>query len=1028
MPNRGSQTQQLTFTDCQIIDAICDEFESACKSENAPDLNDFVARLPAHLMQPGLLDLVVLDAFYNGQAKGTANNRATEQTKQSGTSVQPRSPDGDLWMNYVSRFPILANLAAPDELAVQNAELIGGRFKTLRRHAAGGLGKVSIASDLQFNRQVAIKEINSAYANNRAYQHRFLREAEITGQLEHPGIVPVYVLGKRSNGEPYYAMRLIRGQSMQAAISELHDSPDRATLPRRRRQLLNRFVDVCNATEYSHSRGVVHRDIKPQNIMLGDFGETLLVDWGLAKHLDESEASLRLPDAEQAELSKTLSGTVLGTLGYMSPEQAAGDVDSVNQRSDLYSLGATLFHLLTGKSPPVDLQTLNKQTSKLRACLEEANLPKPLVAICLKAMQPRPERRYESARNLAADLELALADEPVSVCADPIWTRVRRWIQRHPAISSAGLATVCLLFVGLIAFSWLTGAHANEVDLKNRQLDELVKLETQLRIDAQTSEKRTSDAMDFMADALRSPDPNLKGRDVRVIDVLADAAKHLDEDFEDDPLLQARVLNAIGFTYYRLADYKESARLLERCRALYLEHLGEYAHQTLIAGKNLGNAWLKLGDERAFGLLEDVSRKTRQTFGDDDPLTLHFQRVLAMAKLDQGDTTGAVADLEELYPRYTKIHGDESQELLSLQGSLAEAYFRSGEIQKAVKINKSVYIATLESRGPLALSTIVSGGVYANSLLETNERDKAQPLLTLLLTNARKSLGNSHATTIMLIRKLGGYYLDVANLEKGIPLVEEAHHLSTQLYGANHQLSLTSANSLGIAYMAMGDYESSVEQFKHVYELSFQQRGGDHPETLTMANNLAAAYRLNNQLDAAVELFTATLNTQIKNLGRGNPKTVLTMVNLASGLQSASRYAESIPVCREVVELAERIETDHLYSQIAMSLEGAAQLELQDFEAAKTVITKCLESRIRTVPNHWLRYLTTSMLGEAELGLKNDDAAEPLLLEGYEKLVELESTIPVRAKFRIGEAKERLVRFYEARNMPDKAAKYQDKK
>ena len=208
-------------------------------------------------------------------------------------------------------------------------------LRTCGRHASGGLGRVSIANDIQFGRQVAIKEMHRKYAGVASHQRRFLREAEITGQLEHPGIVPVYVLGNHENGEPFYVMRLIQGRSMSDAIKRTGEISDAPHATRARRQLLNSFVDVCQSVEYAHSRGVIHRDIKPANIMLGDFGETLLVDWGLAKSRSESDPAAHEVESGDAP-DRTHAGTILGTPSYMSPEQATGDNDRV---------GHTIRHL-----------------------------------------------------------------------------------------------------------------------------------------------------------------------------------------------------------------------------------------------------------------------------------------------------------------------------------------------------------------------------------------------------------------------------------------------------------------------------------------------------------------------------------------------------------------------------------------------------------------------------------------------------------------------------------------------------------
>jgi PAS domain S-box-containing protein len=303
------------------------------------------------------------------------------------------------------------------------------RYRVVQPHARGGLGEVFVAVDEEFGREVALKEIQGRYADDPLCRARFLREAEVTGRLEHPGIVPVYGLGAYPDGRPYYAMRFIKGASLRCAIGRLHSDEELRADGKKwsleLRKLLGRFLAVCNAVDYAHSKGVIHRDLKPDNVMLGDYGETYVVDWGLARVVSTQEEdgpgnrkALRFTgEAQNSDITRM--GEVLGTPAYMSPEQAQGEVNRLGPASDVYSLGALLYHLLTGKAPfeGRDVQVLIGRVCKgefLPPREVSQTVPTELEAIILKAMALKAEDRYPSAGALAAEVERWLADDPLS--------------------------------------------------------------------------------------------------------------------------------------------------------------------------------------------------------------------------------------------------------------------------------------------------------------------------------------------------------------------------------------------------------------------------------------------------------------------------------------------------------------------------------------------------------------------------------------------------------------------------------------
>lgn len=451
------------------------------------------------------------------------------------------------------------------------------RFRIIRAYRQGGLGEVLLAHDRQLDRDVAVKQIKLRWKDSIEARQRFIQEAKVTGKLEHPGIVPVYAMGTWPDGEHYYAMRFIEGDTMKDVIDRYHkcdgkaDSEDDKRL--QLRELLSRFVDVCNTIQYAHSKRVLHRDIKPSNIMVGPYGETLVVDWGLAKLLDEPAEQSMTADLARAlgqgdGSTPTQAGGTIGTPQYMSPEQADGKLEDIGTRTDVYLLGATLYQILTGQPPHqgdsiTDLLKRVSQGEFVRPRDKNGRVAPPLESICLKAMAARPSDRYSDPSQIADDVNRWMADQPVSVHQESVSARINRWARRHRTATSTIAASTLLLAIGAVLGSILWNVanvrklqaeeerRSKKIELQAKDQQRLSELENATRMadelaTLEISRDRFSSALDVLQNALSGVQSEPR---------LADQAERI--------RLKAERVGAL-VEFYRLSDTVEQQNVLSR--------------------------------------------------------------------------------------------------------------------------------------------------------------------------------------------------------------------------------------------------------------------------------------------------------------------------------------------------------------------------------------------------------------------------------------------------------------------------------
>jgi serine/threonine protein kinase/tetratricopeptide (TPR) repeat protein len=852
--------------------------------------------------------------------------------------------------------------AVPTSAATErsNDSSAGTRFRILRPHARGGLGEVFVARDNELNRDVALKEIRGEHAHNRDSRGRFLLEAEITGGLEHPGIVPVYGLGQYPDGRPYYAMRFIQGDSLKEAISAYHSNSSEpeasatagATSHARRvsavadasgsertlqlRKLLGRFVDVCQAVSYAHSRGVLHRDLKPGNIMLGKYGETLVVDWGLAKvqstHSSpaergaggEGDASDDAPTANLLQptsgdgVTPTLMGSAHGTPAYMPPEQAVGKLDQLGPASDVYSLGATLYHLLTGRAPfkadnlEDTLKAVQSGTFPLPTEIN-AHVPKSLEAVCLRAMALKPRDRYASPQDLADDIERYLADEPVLAFPEPFAVRAKRWVRKHPTLTTTTAAVVLLSAVGLGTFSTILSGKNNELTQLNQEL--------QAR---GTALARTNDE-------LEQANSDLTAANARETD-----ARELAQDNEtaarEQSQLALSTLTSVIFDVQRgLEEFPGGGEVRRRLLTTSLEKLQEVSTEyiaqatvdrnTAVALMDMGDVILTFGvGEKSDEISPTASAETTEATANQrsavtlaqtfyvrahdiaadlaaaDPNSAEAQQDLSLSysKLGGvhrtlGDTTSALAFYEQCLGIRERLAGDdphnaEAQRDLSASYSiLGDVHLQVGDTPSALAfyeqdlaISERLAAAdpdNADAQWNLSATYERLGDVHATLGDISSAREFFKQNLAISERLAAADPDNARAQSDLSgsYIRLGDVHQAFGDMPSALELYEECRAIRERLAAddpdnawAQRELSVVYMN-LGDVHLTLGDTSSALEFYEQCVAIN-ERLAVDDPDNALTQRDLSVVYnRLGDvhltlgDMSSALEFFEQDL-------------------------------------------------------------------------------------------------------------------------------------------------------------------------
>jgi eukaryotic-like serine/threonine-protein kinase len=885
--------------------------------------------------------------------------------------------------------PNASSLGAREEVQRQI-----GDYEIAGELGRGGMGVVYRARDGRLGRTVALKLLQGgAFADSRRRQ-RFRWEAEAVARLRHPGIVQIYEIGEASSaGEsfPYIALEFLEGGSLKDRLAGGPLAPAEAA---------RRVEEVARAVHYAHQQGIVHRDMKPSNILLAADGRALLCDFGIAKAEDHAE--------------RTETGQLLGTPEYMAPEQAAGSKE-VGPAADVYGLGAILYELLSSRPPfrgPTTLDTLqlvlNAEPVPVRRL--QPGVPRDLETICLKCLEKLPERRYRGADRVAEDLRRFLAGEPIlAVPAGPL-TRAAKWVRRKPFVATALLAVVLALSAGVGGIVW-----------------GLVRANRALAAEA-AQRKQAETASQLFESVFQRLDPLALGNnDLReqLVAEMKRAEEHLDSEFANEPLLRARLRITLGWTQLGLSEPARAAALFQAALDEREAHLGKDHPLTWEARDKLAWAYRDLGKPAdAIALFESVRAWKEENLGTEDPGTLETLNGLAGAYREGGRMPEAAALWRQAFDTSVRVRGPDDLRTLIMQANLGLVLQSTGHNAEAIAVLESIRGRQAEGfrdDHPRILTLLNN---LAGAYLATGQTDKAVRLFEEVYAARSKKLGPDHQETISALNNIAASYLAAGRIADAAAKCEQARDRLTATVGPDHPGTLTIENNLGWMYRDVGRYEDALKLFTRVHQVMAKTLGAEHPDTLDAATGLAECWCDAGRPADAVKLLEQVLAARKKAGGTENADTLSTMSTLARMRLAQSKPEEALAAYREILAIQVRTlpddpETVQTRTDVAFCL-----LQLGRYAEAEPLLRTSLTAREQATPDNWKTYHVRSLLGTSLLKQGKLAAAQPLLVTGYRGLNRHRERITAPNRIHLVKAAERLVELHEAKGNIEEAAKW----
>jgi serine/threonine protein kinase/tetratricopeptide (TPR) repeat protein len=900
--------------------------------------------------------------------------------------------------------PSAFQAAAVDAPPVQEQPgTVVGPYKLLEPIGEGGMGTVWMAQQTEpVKRLVAVKLIKAGMDSKQVLA-RFEAERQALALMDHPNIARVLDAGTTGAGRPYFVMDLVKGVPITRYCDEHRLTP---------RQRLELFVPVCQAIQHAHQKGIIHRDLKPSNVLVAPYdGKPVVkvIDFGVAK-----ATGPQLTDRTLV----TGFGAVVGTLEYMSPEQAELNNHDIDTRSDIYALGVLLYELLTG-SPPFSRRELEKAgmlemlrvireeeptrpSTKLSTAeglpslaanrgMEPAKLTKlvrgELDWVVLKALEKDRDCRYETASAFAADVQRYLADEPVQACPPSLGYRLRKFVRRNRWPVLAASLAVLALVAGVAGTTWgMLRAEQARRDAVAAQAAESERAagERRAREEAQTRLAQVERGTEILAAVFRDVDPmaaDNAGVTLRELLCrrLGEAAQQLEGEALGEPLVVARLQHVLGISLRELGHFDQAQVVLIKACRTRERLLGADDLETVATKHDLALVYREQGKYAPAEALHQEALAVRTArLGADHPDTLISRHHLAILYGNQRKYALAEALFQEVLAARTARLGAEHPDTLTSQHRLALLYRAQGKYALAEALYQEVLAARTARLGPDHLDTVATKGSLAALYLSQGKHAPAAALCKEVLAIRTAKLGADHPDTLT-----SRYHLAILSHRQGKFALAEALHrevvaVRTAKLGAGHPYTLNNQDELIALYLDQGKYASAEALCKEVLAIRTAKLGADHPDTLTSQYCLSRLYRSMKQLDRSIPLLEETLRLRKAKFGPDDPLSLGEQFDLGIDYCDAGRFADAIVLLEEVHRKGR---TDPNLAGVGRALLTAYLRTGKTTEATALAAEQVGVARQQfSADSPWLG-VALADTGQALLDGKAYAAAEPLLRE-----------------------------------------------